>query len=203
MGMSVVVFCENGITQNIALGKADWSRNIDMTTDTKYRIASISKTITAIAAMQLVEQNLLDLDEDISNILGYDVKNPNHPNVAITPRMLLSHTSTIIDGTNYSSFLGATVNDNPVPNLSTILTVGGAYYVASLFNNTTPGTYFNYSNLNYVVLGTLIEKVSNQRFDAYCKQFIFEPLNLDASFNVNDLQDINELAVVYRKPGGV
>ena len=203
MGMSVVVFCKNGITQNIALGKADWSRDMDVTTETKYRIASISKTITAIAAMQLVEQNLLDLDEDISDILGYDVQNPNHPNVAITPRMLLSHTSTIIDGTTYSSFLGATVNNNPIPNLSTILTVGGAYYVASQFNNTTPGTYFNYSNINYVILGTIVEKVSNLRFDVYCKQHIFDPLEIDASFNVNHLDDINQVAVLYRKPNGL
>lgn len=203
MGMSVVVFCKDGIKQNIALGKSDWSRNIDMTTESKYRIASISKTITAIAVMQLVEQNLLDLDADISDILGYEVKNPNHPNTAITTRMLLSHTSTIIDGSTYSSFLGASVNDNPIPNLSTILTVGGQYYIASQFNNTTPGTYFNYSNINYVILGTLIEKVSSTRFDVYCKQNIFDPLEIDASFNVNDLTDIDQVAVLYRKPGGV
>lgn len=203
MGGSLVVFCENGIVENIAIGKSDNTRNINMTTSTKYRIASISKTITAIAVMQLVEQNLLDLDEDISTILGFSVQNPNHPSTAITTRMLLSHTSTIIDGTTYSNFLGATVNNNPIPNLSSILTVGGTYYVASQFNNTVPGTYFNYSNINYVILGTIVEKISNLRFDVYCKQNISDPLGIDASFNVNDLEDIDELAVLYRKPGGV
>ena len=84
MGGSLVVFCENGIVENIAIGKSDNTRNINMTTSTKYRIASISKTITAIAVMQLVEQNLLDLDEDISTILGFSVQNPNHPSAAIT-----------------------------------------------------------------------------------------------------------------------
>jgi CubicO group peptidase (beta-lactamase class C family) len=203
MGGALVVFCENGIIENIAIGKSDLARNIDMTVDSKYRIASISKTITTIAAMQLVEQNLLDLDANISEILGYTVLNPNHPNVAITPRMLMSHTSTIIDGSTYSSFLSATVNNNPIPNLSTILTVGGTYYVASQFNNTVPGTYFNYSNINTVILGTIVEKVSELRFDVYCKQNIFEPLGIDASFNVNDLSDIDEVAVLYRKPNGV
>ena len=203
MGGSLVVFCENGIVENIAIGKSDNTRNINMTTSTKYRIASISKTITAIAAMQLVEQNLLDLDEDISTILGFSVQNPNHPSAAITTRMLLSHTSTIIDGTTYNNFLGATVNNNPIPNLSSILTVGGTYYVASQFNNTVPGTYFNYSNINYVILGTIVEKISNLRFDVYCKQNISDPLGIDASFNVNDLEDIDELAVLYRKPSGV
>ena len=203
MGGTLVVFCENGIIENISIGKSDLSRNINSAVDTKYRIASVSKTITAIAVIQLVEQNLLDLDADISNILGYSVQNPNHPTVPITTRMLLSHTSTIIDGTTYSSFLDATVNNNPIPNLSELLTTSGAYYTSGQFNNTVPGTYFNYSNINYVILGTIVEKISNTRFDVYCKQNISMPLGIDASFNVNDLVDIDQLAVLYRKPNGI
>jgi len=203
MGCSVVVFCKNGIIENISLGTADHTRNIDMSVDSKYRIASVSKTITAIAAMQLAEQNLLDLDEDISSILGYTVQNPNNPNVAITTRMLLSHTSTIIDGSTYNSFLGATTNNYPIPNLSEILTLTGSYYSAGQFNNTIPGNYFNYSNINYVILGTIIEKISKQRFDIYCKLNILDPLELEASFNVSDFGDINQIAVLYRKPSGV
>ena len=117
--------------------------------------------------------------------------------------MLLSHTSTIIDGTTYSSFLDATVNNNPIPNLSELLTTSGAYYTSGQFNNTVPGTYFNYSNINYVILGTIVEKISNTRFDVYCKQNISMPLGIDASFNVNDLVDIDQLAVLYRKPNGI
>jgi CubicO group peptidase (beta-lactamase class C family) len=203
MGGTLVVFCENGIIENISIGKSDFSRNINSSVNTKYRIASISKTITAIAVMQLVEQNLLDLDADISTILGYSVQNPNNPTVPITTRMLLSHTSTIIDGTTYSSFLDATVNNNPIPNLSELLTTTGAYYTSGQFNNTIPGIYFNYSNINYVILGTIVEKISNTRFDVYCKQNISMPLGIDASFNVNDLVDIDQLAVLYRKPNGI
>lgn len=203
MGGSLVVFCENGIIENLFVGKSDLERNISITEDTKYRIASISKTITAIAIMQLVEQNLLDLDEDISRILGYTVENPNHPELGITPRMLLSHTSSIIDGATYSNFISATVNNNPIPNLSEILTSGGTFYNSDQFNNTVPGTYFNYSNINYVILGTIVEKITNTRFDIYCKEAISVPLGIDASFNVNDLLDINQLAVLYRKTGGI
>lgn len=202
MGGSLVIFCEDGIIENLAIGKSDYNRNIDMSVNTKYRIASISKTITAIAIMQLVEQNLLDLDEDISSILGYTVQNPHNPTIAITPRMLLSHTSTLIDGSTYNNFLDATVNDNPIPNLGELLKPSGMYYNSSQFNNTVPGTYFNYSNTNYVVLGTIVEKVSGLRFDIYCKQNISNPLGIDASFNVNDLSDINQLAVLYRKSSG-
>ncbi len=203
MGASLVVFCENGIIENLVIGKSDFARNINITEDTKYRLASVSKTITAIAIMQLVDQNLLGLDTDISTILGYNVRNPNYPSTAITTRMLLSHTSSIIDGSTYSNFIEAAVNNNPIPNLSEILTLGGAYYTSGQFNNIKPGTYFNYSNINYVILGTIVEKVSNVRFDIYCKQNISIPLGIDASFNVNDLMNINEVAVLYRKTSGV
>ncbi len=202
MGGSLVVFCDDGIIENIAYGTADLDREIAMNTGSKYRIASISKTITAIAIMQLVEDGLLQLDDDIGSILGYTVQNPSHTDIPITVKMLLSHTSTIIDGPTYSNFLGATVSSNPIPDLSELITTDGEFYTASQFNNTTPGTYFNYSNANYVILGTIVEKVSNQRFDEYCLQHISTPLSLDASFNVNHLTDINELAVIYRKPGG-
>jgi CubicO group peptidase (beta-lactamase class C family) len=203
MGGSLVVFCKEGITSILAVGTADFNRNINVTEETKYRIASVSKTITAIAVMQLVDQELLDLDEDIAEILEFPVVNPNYPNIEITTRMLLAHTSSIIDGPTYSSFLNATVNNNPIPNLSEILTPSGAYYSATQFTNTIPGNYFNYSNINYVILGTIIEKVSEQRFDVFCKENISDPLQIDASFNVNDLSDIDELAVLYRKIGGV
>jgi CubicO group peptidase (beta-lactamase class C family) len=203
MGGTLVVFCKDGIIENIAIGKSDYARDINTSVNTKYRIASISKTITAIAIMQLVEQNLLDLDADISTILGYSVQNPNHPTIPITTRMLLSHTSSIIDGSTYGSFMNATINNNPIPNLSEILTPSGTFYTTGQFNNTIPGTYFNYSNINYVILGTIVEKISNLRFDVYCKQNISNPLQIDASFNVNDLTDINQLAVLYRKINGV
>ena len=203
MGGSLVVFCENGIIGNLSTGKSDFSRNINLTDTTKFRIASVSKTITAIAIMQLVEQNLLNLDDDISTILGYTIQNPNYPSDTITTRMLLSHTSSIIDGATYSNFMAASVNNNPIPNLSELLTAGGAYYTAQQFNNLVPGTYFNYSNINFVILGTIIEKISNVRFDIYCKQNISIPLGIDASFNVNDLSDINQLAVLYRKTNNV
>lgn len=199
MGGAVVVFCENQIINAHYFGKSDFQRNIALNENTKFRIASISKTITAIAIMQLVQQNLLDINQDVSQILGYPVKNPNFPQTNITTKMLLSHQSSIIDGPTYGSFLNATNSQNPIPNLSQILTPAGSFYHVNQFNSAMPGTYFNYSNINYVILGTIVEKVSNQRFDVFCKENILQPLLIDASFNVNDLQNIDQLAVLYRK----
>jgi CubicO group peptidase (beta-lactamase class C family) len=203
MGGVVVVFCKDQILQTIPFGTADYQRSIPVSDSSMFRIASISKTITAIAVMQLYEDGLLNLDTDIGNILGYQVRNPNFSSTPITVRMLLSHTSTINDGSTYSNFLSATYNDNPIPDLNELLTPGGSYYTSAQFSNLQPGSYFNYSNVNYGILGTIIEKISGLRFDVYCKQNILDPLDIIGSYNVNHINNIDNIAVLYRKNGGV
>ena len=199
MGGVVTVFCADRMVHQIPFGMADAERGIPVTDSTLFRIASISKTVTAMAVMKLVEDSLIQLDADISLILGYAVRNPDFPDRAITPRMLLSHQSSVVDGDTYSDFLTATFQDSTLPNLTTLLLPGGALYSKSLFLNHAPGTYFTYSNFNFVILGTLIEKVSRQRFDAYCREKIFHPMGLKADFNVEHLENIQHLAVLYRR----
>lgn len=202
MGGVVVLFCHDSIVHHIPFGWADYGRQIPVTDSTVFRIASISKTVTALGYMKLADQGLAHPDEDISNVLGYTVRNPFYPSQPITARMLLSHTSSIIDGNTYSNFLNATYNQNPIPNLSEILTPGGAYYSNSNFNNVLPGTYFNYANLNYVILGTLIEKITGRRFDEYMRDSILLPAGVEGSYNVNHLSNIDRVAVLYRKISG-
>ena len=199
-GGTVVLFDKNKITSLVNFGNANLEKNISVNNETQFRVASISKTITAIAFMQLVEQNKITLDADISKLLGFKCVNPYHPDIAITPRMLLSHTSTLTDDPNaYDSFLTATYENNPVPNLASLVTDSGNYYSKNLFLNQKPGSYFNYCNLNYGIIGTIIEKISGLRFDAYCAEFIFKPLGINATFNVNKITNINNLATLYRK----
>jgi CubicO group peptidase (beta-lactamase class C family) len=202
MGGVVTLFCADAIQLNIPFGTADFTRDIPVSDSTMFRIASISKTVTAMAFMKLVDNNLVGLDDPISPILGYTVQNPFFPATAITPRMLLSHTSTIIDGSTYSSFLNATYSQNPIPNMSELVSAGGSYYTTNQFNNIQPGTYFNYSNINYGILGTLIEKIAGVRFDEYCRNELFIPLGIKGSFNVNQIDNIDNVGVLYRKIAG-
>ncbi len=203
IGGVVIVFCKNQVIESIPFGTADVTRNISVTDSTAFRIASISKAITAMAVMKLVQTGSLNLNVDINTILGYTVRNPNFPNVPITTRMLLSHTSSFIDGSTYNNFLAASYNNNPIPNASQLLSVGGTYYTTSQFTNTQPGTYFNYSNTNFGILGTIVEKISGQRFDQFCKQQLFIPLGIKGSYNVNDITNIDNVAVLYRKVSNV
>ncbi|MGB3074375.1 MAG: serine hydrolase [Chitinophagales bacterium] len=201
MGMSVVEVCDGQINFSKGYGLADFDDDIAITDNTLYRVASISKSITATALMMLYDQGLFGLDDDINTYLGYSIRNWHYPNDPITFRMLLSHTSTIVDGSKYDNFLSATYAQNPPPSINTYFVSGGSYYTSNIFLNKKPGTYFTYSNSNFGLIGTLIEKISGVRFDIFCKQNIFDPLEMTASFNIQDLPDISNVAVLYRFVG--
>jgi CubicO group peptidase (beta-lactamase class C family) len=203
MGMSAIVMCDNEIIYAGNYGTADFARDIPVTDSTLYRIASISKSVTAAGFMKLVEDGFVSLDANIADILGFPLYNPNFPEIPITPKMLLSHTSCIIDGSGYDDFLAATYNNENPPAINELLASDGDYYSSDIYLNKMPGNYFSYSNLNYGILGTLIEKISGVRFDIFMREQLLLPLNMVGSFNIQDITNINNIAVLYRKPGPV
>src|SRR5258706_10773911 len=84
-------------------------------TQTLYRVASISKLVTALGVMRLVEQGKLSLDTDIGHYLGYQVRNPHFTDVPITLRMLLTHTASLRDDADYVFPAGTRIRDFLVP----------------------------------------------------------------------------------------
>ncbi len=204
LGMSVTVIKNEGISYSGGFGIRDVARNLPVNDSTIYRIASISKMITAIALLQLYDRGQIDLDADISNYLGYTLRSPHFPNDVVTARKVVSHTASLRDGSGYDGFLSGTFSQNPPPDLRALLLPGGTYYTSDMWSSSKrPNTdYFQYSNVNFGLIGTLIEKISGKRFDVFCRENIFMPLGLDASFNIQDLAGFNNLAVLYRKNGG-
>ena len=203
MGMSVLAICNDSVVYSGSFGTADYSRKIPVTDSTMYKIASISKTVTATALMILYEKKLFKLDDDIGEILGYKIRNPHYPKVTITPRMLLSHTSSLEDGTGYWNFLTDTYKKDTVPAFAQLLTDTGKYYTKDIWQDKKPGTYFSYCNMNFGIIGSLIEKLSGQRFDIFCKQHIFDPLGIKGSYRVQDIDNINNVAPIYRMYNGL
>lgn len=203
VGMSVAMVQDTQVAFSQGYGMRDIERNLSVNAETKFRIASISKLITAMAIMQLYERGLFKLNDDVSQYLGFELKNPGFSNKSISFKMLLSHTSSLRDGSGYDRFLMDSYSKNPPPVLKQLLVPGGAYYSSDMFDASygPDRGYFQYANINFGVLGTLVERLSGERFDLYCKKYLFEPLDLTASFNVRDLPDINDLAVLYRKSG--
>jgi CubicO group peptidase (beta-lactamase class C family) len=200
-GLSVSVFRQGNILATGSAGLADVSRSVPITDSTIYRIASISKTVAATALMQLYEQGKFGLDDDVNSALGFSLRNPNYPNDAITFKMILSHTAGLTDGSGYDGFLSAT-GSSVIPPISSVVSPSGNHYTSDMWLTKKPGTYFTYSNIAFGIVGTLVERISGKRFDLYCRDHIFQPIGVDASFNVSALRNINNLAVLYRTSGG-
>lgn len=169
--------------------------------ETIYLLASISKTVTGAAVMQLYENGLIDLDTDISQYLPFQVRHPQYPDTIITTRMVLAHRSGLGWPVNAnSSFYITYFNDSEPPFFPWIrefMLPGGSDYDPSIWRETAPGEYYWYSNFGITLLGYLVEVVSGENFKEYCKKHIFEPLDMpNTSFKISDL-DINQIAMPY------
>jgi CubicO group peptidase (beta-lactamase class C family) len=198
VGMAVKVSCGSEEIGSYLGGLRNIDTQLPLTEETVFRVASISKSFSAAALLKALESSEFELDDDISDLLEYEVRNPGFPDVPISVRMVLSHTSSLQDGSGYSPFLSATYNSAEIPNMSEVLLPEGTYYTPNMWRTEEPGTFFAYSNMNYGLVGTLIEKLTDQRFDVYTKEAILEPLGIQGSFYINDLENINNVSVLYR-----
>lgn len=160
---------------------------------TMYRIASISKLVTTLGAMALVEEGRLDLDRDASEYLGWGLRNPHFPSAPVSVRMMLTHTSSMRDDGGYYWPHPARLRDEVAKNAA-----------AAWSKEAAPGTYFSYANLPWAITGEVIERVSGERFDRYLERRILKPLGMGATFNPASLsrERLFDLATLYRKRTG-
>src|SRR5665811_291304 len=100
-GLSVAVVKRGTIIYAHSFGVKNKETGAALSNDDIFRIASISKSFSATSIMQLVQAKKLSLDDDVSNLIGFTVRNPKFPNKVITVRMILSHTSSINDSQGY------------------------------------------------------------------------------------------------------
>lgn len=204
MGLSVVYIQDYQIAYEGYSGYAVYENESPLNRNSVVRIASPSKTITAIALMQLYEQDLVDIDTDVSMYLGWELRNPNWPNHPITLRMLLGHTAGIADGGSYSNFSNSMISEQlPIRMLFTGTDGDNIWdgYSSNIFSKNEPGSYFSYSNAAWGLIASVIEIVSGDRFDVYVRKNIFEPLGIEASFNVSDI-DPERVSALYRFTDG-
>lgn len=196
-GLQIVVLRGGEIVSSPTFGFARLTEQgqDDLRTDHKVRVASISKLVTAIGVMQLVEQGRVDLDDDVSDWLGFNLRNPKFPDDPITVRQLLAHTSSIRDGGRYWLLGEEVFSDFFLPDGA--LFGEGAYFA----DDHAPGSYFAYSNLGFGVLAGVIEVESGMRFDAYMRENVLLPLGLDIGFSPCDVtrRDPELLAATFRK----
>jgi CubicO group peptidase (beta-lactamase class C family) len=176
VGLAVGVV-RNGSFEFFGHGLADIASHTPITEDTIFRIASITKTFTAIAVMQLWERGLIDLDAPANDYLrAYKLIPAKASFRPATVRHLLTHTAGIAEVLHPSDLLrpdwGDSVNlDAPMPSLA-------EFYRHGLPIDIEPGTTFTYTNHGVATLGQIVEDVSGTPFDRYLREHIFEPLGM-------------------------
>lgn len=165
-----IAFDRKGETAVSASGHADLAARRAVTPDDPVRVASVSKLVVAIGVLRLVEQGRLNLDADVSKLLGWKLRNPAFPDRQITLRLLLSHRSSLTDNIDYVLPLDA--------DMAGVLADPKAWDAEH-----TPGTFFRYANFNFPVIAAVMERATGERFDRLMERLVLKPLKLDACYN--------------------
>ncbi|MCC3860214.1 serine hydrolase domain-containing protein [Pseudemcibacter aquimaris] len=199
---------ENAFEHAAGLARRTPSAEVPLTNDHKVRIASISKFVLTTAFMTLVEEGKVGLNADISEYLGFTLRNPNYPDTPITIKQLVTHTSSIRDGAYYFMGLTEDFKDFFIPGGENDRSAehydNGNHFASG--ENRGPGEYFTYSNLNFGILSGIIENVTGTRMDLFVKESLFDKLGITSSFSVCTLHENNfaAMATLYRRgEGGV
>jgi CubicO group peptidase (beta-lactamase class C family) len=185
-GMTVAIAKKGTILYEQGYGVIDLSSQ--QPTDPKiiFEIGSITKQFTAALIMKLEEQGRLRLDDSVVSYLpGYGFP------AAITLRMLLTHTSGLADFTNFAD-IGQWVRQG-------ISETAALTEIAQAGLQFQPGSQYQYSNSNFYLLGSVIEKLTGQSYAANLEQSIFQPLALQNTYYV--LPPANLAAAGYRNSG--
>ena len=153
---------------------------------TQFRVASVTKFVTAVGLMRLWETGVFDLDAPLSSFMPMRVANPAFPEQEVTARQVLSHTSSIRQGMRYH------------PDWEH-LAVSNNYFEKSV----APGTRYQYANLNGGLAGAMIEALSGESVNTAMKRLLFDPLGIDAAYNPGLLSDTSDMSDIMYEDGKI
>ena len=186
VGASLVLCHPSGAVDAFPYGYARLRPRVSVTENTCFRVASVSKLVMALGAMALCERGTLDLDRDVSDYLGYPVKSPHAPDVPVTPRMLLTHTSGICDEGSYGT-----------RGMQPGCTLGELLADPRNWRDAPPGAAFHYSNLGAGAMGSAMEAASGETFEVIMQRLVFAPLGVRASYAPSLILPHGDLADGY------
>jgi CubicO group peptidase (beta-lactamase class C family) len=179
-GLAAVAIHGDRIVFARGYGTAELTTGRAVTPDTVFNVASISKTVAAVALMQRVEAGDIALDDDIDGVLPFTARHPSFPGTPITSRMLLSHTASMADSSvEWNAYvIGHDAQTSLETWLAGYLVPGGAYYTAGSWHPTRPGTTYAYANAGIDVAGELVEQLAGTDLQTYSQAQIFAPLEM-------------------------
>ena len=170
-GAVVSIIYADSCIYNKGFGVRDYELGLPVDPDnTVFRVASLSKIVTTIAALQLVEKGALDLDEDVDSYLG-DIEIINPFEEQVTLRHLLTHSS----GLDHKNMARRSLSVSEVPDLIEYLKSELPPVVRK------PGEVISYSNYGMALVGYLVEKASGKSYATYVQEQIFNPLSMNNS----------------------
>ena len=180
---SIAIFKNGQLDYQKSFGKADIEKSISATHQTKYRIASISKSFTASIIMQLIDENKLALNTTLDTYFS-ELPNSN----LITIESLLRHRSGLYNYTNYADGTDITQTATREQLIDLFIENGTVF---------EPNQQTKYSNTNYVILAFIIEIIDNKTFSESLKDRITIPLGLENTYNGNAINTSNLEALSY------
>ncbi|MBQ9942841.1 MAG: beta-lactamase family protein [Clostridia bacterium] len=173
LGGTLCTFDAEGVTGIVSFGEA--RKGVPAADDTVYRIASVSKLVTAMGLMRLKEQGILSLDTDVGQYYPLPLRHPKAPDTPITCRMLSAHIAAIHDGVDY--------NQGIAENKDVSLLLQGDSFAAHL-----PGETWEYSNFGAGLLGAVMEAAAGVDFETLMQREVFEPLGVQGTFYPQKVQ---------------
>lgn len=150
----------------------------------------MTKLVTGIGLMKMMDEGLLAPDEDISTYLGYTVRNPRYPDTPITLRMLMSHTAGLNENSSYSA-KSSLLRDM----------IDVERKARANFKDVKPGTQYAYSNFGAGITGAIVEAVTGMDVSSYMRQTLFAPLGIDAAYHATQLESTEDISATYKKNG--
>ena len=174
-GLSVALVDDKGLIWAQGFGYADKENNIPATPQTVYRVASISKLLTATAIIQLAEQGRINIDESLTTYLPeFSIKTHFPGGGRITPRNLMTHHSGLP-----ANFYKGILSSKPEPFTKVIEEIKDEYLAYP------PESVYSYSNLGVTLLGDVIERVSGKSYASYMDESILGPIGMyNSSFSM-------------------
>jgi len=182
-GVNVYIQNAGGEVCNIGVGLADISSNTPMLPNTKMRVASISKTFLATVVLQLWEEGSLEIDSLMSKYLPDSIVSMFSYGDMVSLRQLLNHTSGIYDFEDPEFVMILFGNPShhwtPYELLDHSINADSSYHFQ-------PGTAYSYSNTNYILLGLIVESLTDISMEQNIRNRILIPLQLSNTFSYNE-----------------
>ena len=193
VGGAFVVAQHGEIVYERYYGEQQKTTHVPVTENTYFKCASVTKLVTGIGLMKMMEEGILDPDEDISAYLGYTVRNKRFMDMPITLRMLMSHTAGLVENASFGR------KSSILSDMLDVEKKAGANFKKEV----APGSEYAYSNFGAGITGAIVESVTGMDVSSYMREHLFAPLGIDAAYSVTQLAEPDYIAATYNKDGSL